>query len=314
MITAGVMNMLKPPGMTSFGLTSFVRRCFHGVKAGHTGTLDPAATGVLPVCLGRATGLASFWTACEKTYRAEMTLGVTTDTQDATGKPLTVRPVAAGNDIAAIRQVLSSMSGSLMQIPPMYSAVRSGGKHLYELARQGREIPRKARPVKIHAINLISVSGRRVLFDVRCSSGTYVRTLCADIGEKLGCGACMSGLIRLACGPFRLEEAVTVERLENLSRDGREEEAVLSVNALLDAVPVLKLNNEDREGFLSGAPVAVSLQEAEGIGATGSVAGTQTLYRICDREGCLLGTTTDLRGKTEEDREVIIIGKRHRLV
>jgi tRNA pseudouridine55 synthase len=283
-ITAGVLNMLKPPGMTSFSLTSFASRCLKGIKTGHTGTLDPAASGVLPVCIGKATSLASWWMAGEKIYRAEMTVGITTDTQDATGKVLHVAPLSEAVTDETIKKTLMAMTGPLMQIPPMYSAVRTGGRRLYELARQGEEVTRQPRPIRIADIRLLSISGSRVLFDVRCSSGTYIRTLCADIGETLGCGACLSCLIRLASGPFRIEEAVTVEQLEALSRENREEEAVIPVDRMMPGCPAITIPAGDRERFLQGGPVQVSDMTNEGSG-----------FLVYDERGSLLGFTADIR-------------------
>jgi tRNA pseudouridine55 synthase len=211
----GILNLLKPPGMTSHDVVSAVRRALSIKKVGHTGTLDPGVAGVLPVCLGRATRLAEFIAGEDKAYRAEITFGVTTDTQDSFGEVRSEQDAShlGRGDVA---YMLTRFHGAIMQIPPMVSAVKVGGKRLYELAREGVEVERQARPVTIHKLQLLDFrpGPRPVAFvDVVCSKGTYIRTLAADLGEKLGVGAHMSYLVRTRSGPFRLEAAATLEEL-----------------------------------------------------------------------------------------------------
>lgn len=211
----GILNLLKPPGMTSHDVVSVVRRALGIKKVGHTGTLDPGVAGVLPICVGKATRLAEYITGEDKAYRAEITFGVTTDTQDSFGH-VTGEKDASHLTRGDIAYNLTRFHGEIMQIPPMVSAVKVDGKRLYELAREGVEVERKARPVTIHRLQLLDFrpGPRPVAFiDVVCSKGTYIRTLAADLGEALQVGAHMSHLVRTRSGSFLLEEAATLEEL-----------------------------------------------------------------------------------------------------
>ncbi len=210
----GILNILKPPGMTSFDVVAFVRKKAGGAKTGHAGTLDPGAAGVLPVCVGRATRLTEYMAGMTKEYRAEMVLGVETDTQDSDGKVVAVKRVKTCRN--TVRQVLDEFKGVSEQLPPMYSAVRMHGKRLYQLARKGETVERKLRKIRIYSIRLVNTNRERILFDVICSKGTYIRTLCHDAGKRLGCGAHMNFLLRKRVGPFRLDDALTIEEVENL--------------------------------------------------------------------------------------------------
>jgi len=207
----GVINVYKEKGYTSHDVVAIVRKKFGRIKTGHTGTLDPQAEGVLPICLGRATKLAGYLTAQDKSYRAELILGLTTDTYDNSGTTLTTAPV--DYTIQEIREAVDFFVGSYMQMPPMYSAIRVGGKRLYELAREGITIERKARQVEITRIEM-KQENNRLWLDIDCSKGTYIRSLCADIGEKLGCGACMGDLLRTRSGSFTLQNAQKLSELE----------------------------------------------------------------------------------------------------
>lgn len=211
----GVLNLLKPPGMTSHDVVSVVRRALEVKKVGHTGTLDPGVAGVLPICVGRATRLAEYITGEDKAYRAEITFGVTTDSQDSFGEVLAEQDGShlSKGDVA---YCLARFHGPIMQVPPMVSAVKVGGKRLYELARQGIEVERVARQVFIHRIGLLDFRpGPRptAYVDVVCSKGTYIRTLAHDLGQMLKVGAHMSYLVRTRSGPFTLEGAATLEEL-----------------------------------------------------------------------------------------------------
>lgn len=215
----GIINVLKPPGMTSSDVVVWMRRILKTKKIGHTGTLDPGVAGVLPLCVGKGTRLAEYITEQGKAYRAEVTFGVTTDTQDSYGKVTKVSsPNCEQNDL---EQVLPSFTGKITQIPPMYSAVRKEGKHLYEYARQGIAIERTSREVSIYQLKLVKwYEGEfpRAILDIECSKGTYIRTLCYDLGEALGFGAHMSYLVRVRSGPFKLQESWTLEEIDEAVR------------------------------------------------------------------------------------------------
>lgn len=206
----GVLVVDKPAGMTSFDVVDFVRRERRVKKAGHTGTLDPMATGVLPVCLGEATKLVPFLMEGEKAYRADVVFGVETDTQDATGQ--VTREAEVHVDAPRLEEALRSFVGTIQQIPPMHSARHHQGKRLYDLARAGIEVDRPARAVQIHRLALTAFDGARASLEVACSKGTYIRTLAADLGARLGCGAHLAGLRRVAAFPFTMDQAVPLQR------------------------------------------------------------------------------------------------------
>ena len=209
----GILIIDKPSGWTSMDVCAKLRGILKTKKVGHAGTLDPMATGVLPVFVGQATRAVSFAESGEKEYIAGLRLGLVTDTQDTTGAVLETHPVSVTAD--QLRAVLSDFTGPICQVPPMYSAVKIGGKKLYELARQGKEIRRQARPVTIHALELTEqASPADFILRVRCSKGTYVRTLCHDIGAALGCGGCMFSLRRTMAAGFTLAESHTIEEVQ----------------------------------------------------------------------------------------------------
>ena len=215
----GIIIVDKPEGWTSQDVCSKLRGLFREKRVGHGGTLDPMATGVLPVFLGRATRAAQFSENSEKYYVAGMRLGITTDTQDTTGRIMSERPVSVTKD--DILSLLPSFTGELDQIPPMYSAVKIGGKKLYELARKGQELERTPRRINIKSLELSQFSGSDCVISLTCSKGTYVRTLINDIGAALGCGAAMSSLRRTSAGGFSIESAVPLETLINADGDNR---------------------------------------------------------------------------------------------
>ena len=198
----GIINVYKEKGFTSHDVVAKLRGIVGQKKIGHTGTLDPDATGVLPVCLGKATKLCDLLTDKNKTYEAVLLLGKTTDTQDITGEVLEEKSTEALTE-EKVREAIEGFIGDYEQIPPMYSALKVNGKKLYELAREGKVIERKARPVKILDIQILEIDFPKVRMEVSCSKGTYIRTLCHDIGEKLGCGGCMESLIRTRVSTFR---------------------------------------------------------------------------------------------------------------
>lgn len=224
----GIINVLKPPGMSSHQVVSFVRRQLQTKKVGHGGTLDPGASGVLPILVGQATKLSSHLMEQSKTYVAELTLGLSTTSQDASGDTVDLNTSFSVSP-RQLAEVLASFQGSIMQIPPMASALKVGGKKLYELDRQGISIPRQPREVQVYSINIMAIwheegetlgFGTRILLRIVCSKGTYVRTLCNDIGEKLGVSAHMSFLTRVASGPFVSHDAITLEEIETFVTQG----------------------------------------------------------------------------------------------
>ena len=233
----GIINIHKEAGFTSHDVVAKMRGILRQKKIGHTGTLDPQATGVLPVCLGSGTKLCDMLTDKDKEYVAELLLGVVTDTQDTTGEILEKKPVELTDD--AVREAVMSFVGPYDQVPPMYSALKVDGKKLYELARAGKEVERKARPVIIHEIEILEINLPMVKMRVACSKGTYIRTLCADIGEKLGCGGTMQSLLRTKVERFVLEDAITLKELEQLRDEGRIEDVLVPVDKVFAECPML---------------------------------------------------------------------------
>ncbi len=250
----GILNILKPPGVTSHGVVSIVRKVTGIKKVGHTGTLDPNGAGVLPVCIGQATKISQFLLDSHKKYRAELRLGMETDTQDQYGTILRQQEEIPGEE--EIKNTILSFVGKYDQVPPMYSALKRDGKKLYELARQGIEIHREPRRVQIHDISIIEINGKHVLFDVTCSKGTYVRTLCKDIGEKLGCGGMMSFLLRTATGPFLLNNTITLEALENCVDL---EDKLYPVDYPLQHLPSLSVDPGAEKAVLNGNKISSNL-------------------------------------------------------
>lgn len=216
----GIINVLKPPGMTSSDVVVWMRRVLKTKKIGHTGTLDPGVAGVLPLCVGKGTRLAEYITEQGKAYLAEVTFGVTTDTQDAFGKEVhQTKPDLKQSDL---ERVIPNFLGKISQTPPMYSAVRKEGKHLYEYARQGLSIERTPREVFINSLIIVKwYEGEfpRAILDIECSKGTYIRTISHDLGQALGCGAYMSNLLRVRSGPFKIQESWTLEEIEEAVRE-----------------------------------------------------------------------------------------------
>lgn len=248
----GVINVYKEAGFTSHDVVAKLRGIAKQKKIGHTGTLDPDAEGVLPVCLGNATKLCGLLSEKEKTYRAVLLLGQTTDTQDVSGKVLSVSEVESEED--EVRKAIESFLGDYDQIPPMYSALKVGGKKLYELAREGKEIERSARRVRLFEIAIEWIRLPEVCFTVTCSSGTYIRTLCQDIGEKLGCGGCMKSLLRTRVDRFKLEDSLRLSELEALMKEGRLEESLLSVDSVFEDCPAVFMKAEADRLVYNGNP------------------------------------------------------------
>ncbi len=252
----GIISIYKEAGYTSHDVVAKMRGICRQKKIGHTGTLDPQATGVLPVCLGSGTKLCDMLTEKEKEYKAVMLLGVTTDTQDTTGRVLSEKTVTVTEE--QVEQACRSFLGKYQQVPPMYSALKVNGKKLYELAREGKEVERKAREVEILDLQILSVQLPRVEFLVRCTKGTYIRTLCTDIGEKLGCGACMESLLRTKVGSFDLEHSVTLSQLEDLRDEGRVDSVLFPVEKAFEQTAFLTVKEEFSKLLHNGNPLTVN--------------------------------------------------------
>ncbi|MBQ3114933.1 MAG: tRNA pseudouridine(55) synthase TruB [Clostridia bacterium] len=273
----GIINILKPPGMTSHDVIYRVRRITGIKKVGHTGTLDPDAQGVLPVCIGNGTKLSDMLTVTDKRYTAVMRLGVVTDTQDISGNVLCETiPNVTKDDI---KNVLPQFTGDIFQIPPMFSAIKVNGKKLYELGRKGIEIEREPRKITVYNIEILEIDGNDVSLDILCSKGTYIRTLCHDIGEKLGVGACMASLIRTESAGFTITDAVTLETLE---KDGVEK-YLIPVEKMFDYDKVT-VYGEILKKVLNGNPVTFSgLQKDK-------------MYRVYDDSGKFLCVSKEENG------------------
>ena len=290
----GMINVYKEPGFTSHDVVAKLRGILHQKKIGHTGTLDPDAVGVLPVCLGKGTKLCDMITDHDKTYIAEFKLGVTTDTQDISGTVLMERPVSAGSD--EVTAAIMSFVGEYLQVPPMYSAIKIGGKKLYEIARTGKEIERPARPVIIYSISDIDVSLPMVTMTVTCSKGTYIRTLCHDIGEKLGCGACMTKLQRSAVGSFGISGAKTLAEIETAVQQQPEDIGglLIPVEKMLDGIPGLRTNSPEADKLLKNGNILHKQQ----VCLNGCEEGSQFIpadgaqYRMYDSQGSFVAVYT----------------------
>ena len=265
----GILNVLKPPGMTSHDVVDYVRKCLGMRRVGHTGTLDPGAAGVLVVCVGQATRLSEFVLGHDKAYRAEAVLGVETDTLDADGQ-VTARAESVDVSQQQVADALGELVGEHEMVPPMFSAVRHKGRHLYELARAGREVERRPRRVTVASVRLVRmVQDRhpRVLFDVRCSAGTYVRSLCARLGEQLGCGAHLGFLLRTSVGDFRIGHAMTLEQIADSA--ARDPASLLQPpEAALGHLPCFTVDAEQARRLACGAAVTVPADAT--IGQEGS--------------------------------------------
>jgi tRNA pseudouridine55 synthase len=251
----GIFNVLKPPGMTSHDVVSFVRRVAKTKRVGHTGTLDPGAVGVLPVCIGLATRLVDYITEEKKSYRAEITLGIGTDTGDAFGSVIS-KHTAVSVSRAEIEAILPSFLGNILQIPPMTSAIKIGGKKLYELAHAGIEIERPSRAVTIYDLKVVKwdleLSPPRFLLDIDCSKGTYIRSLCTDMGNALGCGAYMSFLVRTGVGDFTLREATTLEELQEMANQDKLAIKLIPMEQALTHMPKIDVNDQQQTDIFHG--------------------------------------------------------------
>lgn len=255
----GIIIVNKPAGWTSQDVAAKLRGVFHEKRVGHGGTLDPMATGVLPVFVGRATRAVEFFEHADKEYIATLRLGTVTDTQDTTGNILETRPVEVTQ--AQLEAALKKFTGEISQLPPMYSAIKINGQKLYTLARQGREVERKPRRITVHELELLSGEGTDWSLRIHCSKGTYVRTLCADIGETLGCGGCMASLLRTKAGAFALTQAHTMDEI--IAADAPEA-LLLPVDTLFAAYPALTVNAAGEKKLRNGATLKAPDQPSGG--------------------------------------------------
>lgn len=252
----GVINVYKEKDFTSFDVVAKLRGILKQKKIGHTGTLDPDAEGVLVVCLGKATKLCEVLTDKDKSYEATLLLGKTSDTEDASGKILSEQEVNLSE--AKVREAILSFIGTYEQIPPMYSAIKVNGKKLYELARQGIEVERTPRTVQIHSIDIISMDLPYVTFKVSCGKGTYIRSLCRDIGEKLGCGGLMSQLVRNSVNAaetgkvFTKEEALTLDRIEELVNTNQINDYILPIDSMFPKLSKVCVTRDGEKKLLNG--------------------------------------------------------------
>lgn len=256
----GILIVNKPSGWTSQDVVSKLRGALHEKRIGHGGTLDPMATGVLPVFVGRATRGVEFFETAEKEYIAGLKLGITTDTEDTTGNILQQHPVNISKE--ALEQVLQGFLGEILQIPPMYSAIKIGGQKLYELARKGQSVERKPRKITIFELELLDGSADSWRIRVRCSKGTYVRTLCKDIGERLGCGGCMESLVRTKAGAYTLDEAVSLQ--EFLSRSEEERlSALRGIDTMFSSCPCVTAGKKQEALIRNGAAYKAACADGE---------------------------------------------------
>ena len=252
----GIVIVDKPQDWTSQDVTARLRRVFNTRRIGHGGTLDPMATGVLPVFVGRGTRGVEFFEHAEKTYETVLRLGLTTDTEDVWGETIEEKSVEFTTE--KLETVLESFRGEILQVPPMYSALKVNGQKLCDLARKGKEVERKPRPITIHELTLLEVTDNTLRLRVKCSKGTYIRTLCKDIGEALGCGGCMAALRRVTAGEYTIEESVPLQVLLDTENP---EQYLRGVDTMFRNYPEVKLTVNQEKRCRNGNAFSVNLQE-----------------------------------------------------
>ena len=289
----GILNIDKPKGETSFGVVAKIKRLTRERRVGHAGTLDPQATGVLPVCLGHGTRVVEFLLGATKAYRAQIELGVATDTCDASGK-ITQLGDASGVSREQLESALNSFCGLIQQTPPMYSAVKYQGKRLYELARAGIEVERKSRPTIIYHLELIEWQSPIVTIELVCGKGTYIRSLAYDLGQALGCGANLKSLIRLRYGLFDIKDAVSLPQLEDAFRYGYWQHFVYPIDIVLLDWAAIVVSNNTEQLIKNGRPLALGSDTGSGgtdylkpYPRTQSFLGSRC--RVYTLDGCFLG-------------------------
>jgi len=287
----GILNVNKPWGKTSFNVVALVKRLTGERRVGHAGTLDPIATGVLPICLGQGTRIIEFLADATKTYRAQIELGVATDTYDASGK-IIQKGDPSGISREQLESALVSFRGLIQQTPPMYSAVKHQGQRLYELARAGLEVERKSRPTKIYNLEIIDWQSPIVTVDVECGKGTYIRSLAHDLGQSLGCGANLKSLIRSGYGPFDIKNAVSVPQLEDAFHYGYWQHFVYPIDTVLLSWRAMVVNDATEYVIRSGAPVALANDSSKITGYLEqypSMPSTENHCRTYTLDGYFLG-------------------------
>ncbi len=251
----GIINVYKEAGYTSHDVVARLRGICKQKKIGHTGTLDPDAVGVLPVCLGNGTRLCDMLTDRQKEYVAVLRLGLATDTQDISGKVLSEKEVTISPE--DVKKIIMSFQGDLLQTPPMYSALKVNGQKLYELARQGKEVERVARPITVYEIEILEEAHPDYTIRVSCSKGTYIRTLCHDIGQQAGCGAVMASLTRTRVGEFKIEDAYTISRLEEFAKEETLSERVTSVEKMFESLMDILVKEDGMKALNNGNQLTV---------------------------------------------------------
>ena len=287
----GIVNIYKEKGYTSHDVVAVLRKVVGQKKIGHTGTLDPDATGVLPVCLGRATKVCELLTDHDKTYEALLLLGRTTDTQDISGEVLEERDPGDLTE-EEVRSCIESFIGEYDQIPPMYSALKVNGKKLYELAREGKTVERKSRKVQIYGIHILEMNLPHVRMEVDCSKGTYIRTLCNDVGEVLGVGGCMESLLRTKVSRFELKDSMKLADIEKAKNEGRTEEIILPLDEVFVEYPKIIVTGRQAQLAYNGNPFPK--ESAKNLILPGKDGGEDDLsdifsrykkYRVYDEQG-----------------------------
>ena len=284
----GIINFNKPVGITSCKAINHVKKAFKSKKAGHTGTLDPNANGVLPICLGKATQIVQFVIHLPKTYRGKMRLGIRTDTQDADGKIISE---SSNNKIDQehLENIFQKYEGAIEQIPPMFSAVRVNGKRLYTLARKGISIVRNPKKVFVYYLKLLDYENDLVTFEAKTSAGTYIRTLCDDIGNDLGCGAYLAELTRTSVGDIKIEDSISMEDIERSSLRNGLKDKVYSIDKVLSFFPSVKIKEQREKSLLAEKTITQeSIEDISGESDAGEY------FRIHNSSGKLLGIVSSL--------------------
>ncbi len=253
----GIINVFKPKGISSHGVVSRLRKILNMKRIGHTGTLDPNVTGVLPICIGKATRVSEYFLEADKEYIGEMTLGIKTDSQDSDGVVIAKSEIDIKkiND-EKINNVFNNYRGILYQIPPMHSAVRLNGRRLYELAREGIEVERKKREINVYNLNIINRKDARIIFNIKCSKGTYVRTICNDIGDELGTYGYMSHLIRSGVGDFKIEDSISLERISELVNN-EDYSFLLPTDIAVKNLNSIELNDDHFKDIVNGMRIEI---------------------------------------------------------
>ena len=283
----GIINVRKEAGFSSHDVVARLRGILHQKKIGHTGTLDPDAVGVLPVCLGKATRLCDMIADWTKTYEGVLLLGITTDTEDLSGKVLSETPVSVSEE--DILSILKSFEGEYDQIPPMYSAKKIKGRKLYELAREGITIERDPCRVHIFSIDPIEISLPRVRFRVVCSKGTYIRSLCRDAGEKAGCGGCMESLVRTHVSDFHIEDSLTLAEIEAAAEDGRLMDIVRPIDSVFTDYPCVTAKEGQLKRLYNGNPVPAGQEVLQSYKMSMEKGRLRDILRVYDPDGSFIG-------------------------